>query len=359
MNKGMILIVDDEEINRFVLKQAFAEEYETPEAADGEAAMELILQYKDQLKAILLDVFMPHMNGFEVLEAMEEHGLLEKIPVIMITGDKKADVEESALGLGAAEFVTKPFEIPVIQMRVRNTIELFAHKNEMERLVRQQTEKIERQKERLRTSNYRLLEAISTMVEFRDLETGGHIVRIKTFTKLLCDMVMKLYPEYGLTEEKIERIVYASATHDIGKISISDSILLKPGKLTKEEFEIMKTHTTLGAEIIRNLQFTIDREYSSYCYEICLYHHEKYDGQGYPMGLEGDDIPIAAQIVSIADVFDALVSERCYKKAYTPDEAYDMIHNGECGIFNPKLIDCLDRCRRKFTREALKNAERS
>ncbi|MCR4587776.1 MAG: response regulator [Lachnospiraceae bacterium] len=359
MNKGMILIVDDEEINRFVLAQAFEEKYETVTAEDGEIALERILEYQDRLKAVLLDVFMPVMSGFDVLEAMEEEDLLDKVPVIMITGDGSADIEEKALGLGAVEFVTKPFEIPVIQMRVRNTIELFAHKRNLEQLVREQTERIERQKDRLKTSNYRLLEAIATMVEFRDLETGEHIVRIKAFTRMLAEAVMKNYPEYELTQEKIERIVYASATHDIGKISVPDAILLKPAKLTADEFEIMKTHTTVGAELIRNMNYTIDQEYSAYCTEICLYHHEKYDGKGYPKGLVGDDIPISAQIVSIADVFDALVSERCYKKAYLPEEAFRMIYAGECGMFNPKLLDCLEQCREAFFLEAMKNTERS
>ncbi len=228
---------------------------------------------------------------------------------------------------------------------MENILDLYRHKSQLELLVRKQTEKIEKQAQEMQNH---LIDAVSAVVEFRDVESGQHIIRIKGFTKILAECVRKTHKEYGLTAEKVEKIVQAAAMHDIGKIAIPDSILLKPGKLTADEFDVMKTHTTKGCGILKSMDFINDKEFYGYCYDICRYHHEKYDGKGYPEGLSGDVIPIAAQIVSLADAYDALVSERVYKSAYSTEKAYEMIVHGECGMYNPSLIECFTMVKKDF-----------
>ncbi len=266
----------------------------------------------------------------------------------MITGDSSQAVEEKGFNYGVSDYIRKPFNISVVRKRVCNIIELYEHKNQLEELVKIQTDKIEAQANKMKETNNQILDMLSSVVEFRNLESGEHIKRIKGFTKILADRVSEYNKEYELTPDKIEKITAASSMHDVGKIAIPDNILLKPGRLTPDEFEIMKTHTVKGCGILDSISFIDDKEFFEYCYEICRFHHEKFDGHGYPDGLKGDDIPIAAQIVSIADVYDALVSERVYKGKYEPDEAYNMILRGECGMFNPKIIECFKSVRPQF-----------
>lgn len=346
-----ILIVDDQIVNRAVLREIFREEYKILEAANGEEAIQLITEYGKKINAVLLDIIMPVKNGFDVLKWIKEEGLLPFVPVIMITGDSYPEVEQRGFLEGVSEFLAKPFEPTIVYKRVHNVIDLYTHKNHLEKLVKKQTAKIHAQSNKLREMNNQLIECLSTAVEFRSMESGNHVRRIRGLTKILAECVKNDYPEYWLDDENIEKIASASVLHDVGKIAIEDSILLKPGRLTKEEFEIMKSHTTKGCEIVNTLDFIDDKEFFRYCYDICRHHHEKYDGKGYPDGLEGDNIPICAQIVSIADVYDALVSDRVYKAGFPKDKAYDMIMNGECGLFNPKLLGCFTKVREKFEAE--------
>lgn len=225
-------------------------------------------------------------------------------------------------------------------------------KRHLEELVKLQTSVLEKQALELRRLNERIIETLSNVVEFRNLESGDHVKRVKAFTRILAERLAEAYPEYQLDKEAVDVITAAAALHDVGKIAIPDAILLKPGKLTAQEFEVMKTHTTKGCEIIAMLEEMQEGEYGRAGYEICRYHHERYDGNGYPEGLKGEEIPIAAQIVSLADVYDALISERCYKSAYTPAEAYDMIMRGDCGQFSPKLLSCLCEARRELEKKA-------
>lgn len=229
----------------------------------------------------------------------------------------------------------------------------------LEELVALQTCVLQKQAQELRRMNERIIETMSNVVEFRNLESGDHVRRVKDFTRILAEYMAALCPEYHLGREDVDVIAAASAMHDVGKIAISDAILLKPGRLTEEEFALMKTHTIKGCEIIEMLEDIQESEYGRASYEICRYHHERYDGKGYPEGLSGEDIPIAAQIVSVADVYDALVSERCYKNAYTPAQAYDMIMRGECGQFSPKLLLCLEKAAGKFAKRAAQNRQES
>ena len=343
-----LLIVDDVEINRDILAEIFREQYKILEAENGEVAIEQIENHKDEIVLVLLDLQMPKKNGLDVLKFMNENDLIQKIPVIMITGEGTTDSDIRSYELGASDIIHKPFEPAIVIRRAINVIELYEYKNYLETKLEKRTLQLKESQKKLQKNNDFLINALSSVVEFRSLESGEHIKRVKTFTGILLYHLQKLYPEYGLKEEQMKQIINASALHDIGKIAIPDDILTKPARLTKEEFEIMKTHTTKGCEILNSIDNAWDDEYGKVSYEICRYHHERYDGRGYPDGLKEDAIPISAQIVSIADVYDALVNERVYKNAFTKEKAFRMINEGECGVFSPKILDCFGNTREEF-----------
>lgn len=349
MERDKILIADDEKINRDILKFIFEEQYETLEAEDGQEAIDLIEEHKDELAVIFLDLLMPGKTGLDVLEHMADKGYNAFLPVIMITAEATAETDEKAYEYGAMDIIYKPFVPKVIMRRTKNIVDLFAYKSNIEAKLEKRTEALFKSRERLKRHNDFLINALSSVVEFRSLESGEHIQRVKYYTKVMLKYLRRNYPEYGITEDQAEYIINASALHDLGKIAIADSILLKPGKLTPQEFDEMKKHTTYGCELLENFKQDED-EFYRYCYEICRSHHERYDGGGYPDGLKGEDIPIWAQIVSLADVFDALVSERVYKSAYAAATAIKMIEDGECGTFSPKILDCFDLSKEEFIR---------
>lgn len=335
--KRKMLVVDDVEINRIILAELFTDQYDVLEAEDGQIALNLIDQHGTDISIVLLDLIMPVMDGFEVLREMNRTEIINNVPVIMITGEHDEEKTLTGYGLGVSEVVNKPFNQEIIRRRVNNVVDLYAHKQTLENKLAEQKEMLEKQADKIKQSNQFVIDALSTTVEFRSLESGEHIKRIRLLVKVLLEKASAYYP---LTPQEIEIISSASAMHDIGKIAIPDAILCKPGKLTNEEFEIMKTHTTQGCKILEGVSYTQDQEYYKYCYEICRHHHERWDGRGYPDGLKGDEISIWAQATSLADVYDALTSKRVYKDAYTHDEAVNMIIRGECGTFNPKLLNC-------------------
>jgi len=347
VSKEQLLIVDDEEVNRAILNMMFNSDYEILEASNGEQAIEQI-EKSENLCLILLDVIMPVMDGFGVLEYMEKNELIDKIPVILITSMTPQESEEKAYTYRVADVMRKPFEPNIVKRRAKNIIELYQSKKNMELRLKEQEQQILKQEKKIRDSNEFMIDALSSVVEFRSVETGDHIKRIKYFTRIIAKYMAKYFPKYGLTQTHIDQIARAAALHDIGKIGIPDAILLKPGRLTPEEFEIMKTHTTIGCGILESFKNTYTDEFYQYCYDICRYHHERWDGNGYPDRLVGDEIPISAQIVSIADVYDALVSDRVYKSAYSNSIAYEMILNGECGQFAPDVIECFELAREDF-----------
>lgn len=348
-----IMLVDDNDINRGILAEIFKDKYNIIEASDGSEAVRLINQERSKLAAILLDVIMPGMDGYAVLESMvSQDNLNEKIPVLMITADTSTEAERTSYEKGAADVIHKPFDPVIVDRRVSKAIELYDHKNNLEtkvddqtRILKKQFIYLKKQEEKLRYSNEKVIDTIATIIEFRNMESGYHLKRIKGFVRILALTAMNNYPEMGLTPHMIEVLTQASAMHDVGKISVPDSILLKPGRLTSEEFEVMKSHTTRGCEIIEKLKDIQDKEYYEACLDICRHHHERYDGRGYPDGLKGEENSIGAQLTAIADVYDALVSDRVYKSAYPVDKAYDMIKNGECGVFSPKLLACFEFAR--------------
>lgn len=350
--KDRILVVDDMEVNRAILSTIFEGEYEVLLAEDGGQAIEIIENCGTQLSAILLDIVMPNVDGFGVLDYLDQKQYMSSVPVILITSDTSYESKRRGYELGVSDFISKPFEPDIVIRRVQNLVDLYHHKNNLEEIVEKQTREIREKNEKLSAMNEHVIDMLGTIVEFRSLESGNHIYRVRSFTEILLNRLMEDYPEYGITKEQSEVIVFACVMHDVGKIAIPDSILMKPGRLTDEEFELMKTHTIRGAEIIDKIFLTDDEVFKKYCYEIALYHHEKYDGKGYPEHLKGEQIPISAQIVSIADVYDALTSERVYKAAFSYEKAYLMILNGECGVFNPKLIDCFKKAKKEFESKA-------
>ena len=335
--KRKLLVVDDIELNRMILSDLFEDYFEVFEAENGREAMDLIELHKEDLSVILLDLIMPVMNGFEVLEELKKTELMSQVPVILITGESDDEKTLTGYNMGVSDIINKPFNPQIVYRRVNNVIDLYSHKKDMERRLREQKTMLEAQASKLRQSNQFVIDALSTTVEFRSMESGEHIKRIRILTR---EILGALRTDYPLTDMEIETISNASVVHDIGKIAISDTILLKPGPLTKEEFEIMKTHTTKGCEILGTLYNMEDRDYYTYCYEICRHHHERWDGRGYPDGLKGDDISIWAQATSLADVYDALTSKRVYKAAFSHEKAVEMIVKGECGAFNPRMLQC-------------------
>lgn len=353
--KNKILIVDDSLMNRDILSEMLKDSYDILEAVDGNEALKIIDEQKNNISAILLDLIMPVMDGFQVLQELNKSKLVDKIPVLIISGENSTQNEEKCFDLGVADFIGKPFNARLVKKRVQNVSEHYAYRNKLEEKVEEQTnvlrkayKTLKNQSEQLKRRNQDIIQILGAVVEYRNLESGEHVKRVGEYTRILAESFMTEYPEYGLTQDKINVIVYASALHDIGKITIPDSILLKPGRLTKDEFEYMKSHTTRGCELLESMKNVFDPDYEKVSYEICRHHHERFDGKGYPDGLAGDAIPISAQLVSVADVYDALINERCYKDAYSKDEAFRMIVNGECGVFSPRLMEAFRKVRIDF-----------
>ena len=332
--KETILIVDDSALNRMVLIEILGKEnYTFLEAENGQQAVEL-LDCHPEVDLLLLDITMPEIDGFGVLEIMNQYHWIEETPVIMISAEDAYSFIERAYDLGASDYITRPFDARVVCRRVSNTLMLYAKQKRLVQMVAEQVY------EKEKVSNT-MISILSHIVEFRNNESGLHVVYIRTITELLLRRLRKKTDRYPLTEADISLISTASALHDIGKINIPEQILNKPGRLTKEEFEIIKTHSAVGEHMLRQIPFNQNEPLVKVAREICRWHHERWDGRGYPDGLKGDEIPISAQVVSLADVYDALTSERCYKAAFDHETALNMIVNGECGAFNPLLLECL------------------
>ncbi|MCI8653001.1 MAG: diguanylate cyclase [Angelakisella sp.] len=330
----LILIADDSAMNRAVLVEMLESEYELIEAKNGEEAVEQLHRHSMELSLVLLDIVMPVLDGFGVLAEMNRHRWIEQLPVIMITSETTPDRIEQAYEMGATDFIGRPFDPLIVHKRVINTILLHAKQKKLIDLVADQIYEKEQ-------SSSLMIDILSHIVEFRNGESGLHVRHVNLLTAMFLRHLSQHTDHYRFSRSEISLISTASALHDIGKIAIDDKILNKPGRLTTEEFEIMKTHSEMGARMLKELPIHQEEPLVRVAYEICRWHHERYDGRGYPDGLVGDQIPISAQIVALADVYDALTSERVYKPAFTHDKAVEMILGGECGTFNPLLMDCL------------------
>ena len=329
-----ILIVDDSEMNRRILSEMLKGEFEILEAENGEACLDMLDRYETKISLILLDIVMPGMDGFGVLEYMNRNNLIRDIPVIMISGEDSGETMKRAYEWGVSDYIKRPFDMEVVHRRVLNTLKLYAKQRRLVALVTNQI--FEKEK-----NSRMLISVLSEIVEFRNGESGTHVLNINTLTTMILEQLVKKTDKYHLSWSDRMLISTASSLHDIGKIGIDEKILNKPGPLTPEERKIMEKHTVIGADMIASLQMYEDEPLMKVAYQICRWHHERYDGKGYPDGLKGEEIPISAQVVALADVYDALTSERVYKKAYSHEETVQMICNGECGTFNPLLLECL------------------
>lgn len=347
-----ILIVDDSEMNRSILADMLGEEFEIVEAVNGIEAVAYMRSYEDEVALVLLDIVMPQMDGFEVLAVMNKSHWIDTTPVIMISAEMTPTYVDRAYDLGVTDYINRPFDGRIVRRRVMNTIMLYAKQKKLTNMVTEQIYEKEKH-------NSLMIEILSNIVEFRNGESGLHVLHIHTITDMLLKRLVQLTDQYRLTRGDIALISNASALHDIGKIAVPESILNKPGRLTDAEFEIIKTHSAEGASMLERIPLRQEEPLIKVGYQICRWHHERYDGGGYPDGLAGDDIPIAAQVVSLADVYDALTSQRVYKPAYTHQKTMEMIRNGECGAFNPILLECLndvaDRIEHELQIDSLSN----
>ena len=333
-NKSQILLVDDSKMNRMMLKEILGGDYSILEAENGQECLEKMQAEAGNIALVLLDINMPVMDGFEVLKAMNANHTIEDTPVIMISSEDSDAAIRRSYELGASDYVNRPFDARIVYRRVSNTIKLYAKQRRLVQMVSDQI--------RARENNTDMLVGVlSHIVEFRNGESGAHVRHIRIITELLLHRLLEISSNYSITAEQQDMIPLASALHDIGKIGIDEKILNKPGKLTPEEFKVIQTHSMLGAKMLHDLDQFAEQPLLQTAYEIARWHHERWDGRGYPDGLKGDEIPISAQLVSLADVYDALTSERCYKKAFSHEKAVQMILNGECGAFNPLLLQCL------------------
>lgn len=336
MEKQKILIADDSEMNRALLAEILKEQYDVAEAENGAEAISLLSKQRADFSLLLLDIVMPEMDGLEVLACINKYHWNDTLAVIMISADDSPANIKRAYDLGAFDYISRPFDLTIVQRRISNTMFLYARQQRLEKIISEQLQEQEK-------NNELMISILSHIVEFRNGESGLHILRVNTITKYLLKQLVQRTDQYFLSKADISLISTASALHDIGKISIPDTILNKPGRLAAEEFEVIKTHAMVGADMLSDLP--IEQQEAplvKVASEICRWHHERYDGNGYPDGLKGEEIPISAQVVALADVYDALTSERCYKKAYSHEESLKMILEGQCGAFNPALLLCLE-----------------
>ena len=333
MDEARILIADDSKMNQQLLSEILGTRYDYLYADDGVQALDLLHEHFD-IDLLLLDINMPHLDGFGVLEVMRQRNWTQEIPVIIISSEDDADLIQKAYDLGVTDYIGRPFNLAVVRRRVNNALTLYVRQKDLVHLAEEQV--YEREK-----TNTTMINILAHVVESKNFESGTHILHVRTITDLLLHQLVKMTDRYPLSQADISMISTISALHDIGKINTPAEILNKPGKLTREEFEIMKAHTIEGDRLLDDMALPQNDPLMRTAHEICRWHHERWDGRGYPDGLKGDEIPISAQVVALADVYDALTSDRCYKKAFSHETALQMILNGECGAFNPLLLDCL------------------
>lgn len=345
--RNTLLVVDDDEINRGILNNLFSPFYVVDEVQNGKEGLERIRSFPEKYCAILLDVVMPVMDGIDVLRQLESDGLPDKIPVFLITAEASDNVMKEAYRLGVMDVISKPIVPYVVLRRVQSVIELFQARKRLSNVVETQQSELLAQAQKIIELNQGMIESLAAAIEFRNGESGEHVHRIHDITKFL---LTNTELGRGLSREDIDSIALAAIMHDVGKIAIPDAILNKPGKLTPDEYEIMKTHTVQGASLLEKIpQFKENNAYQYAC-DIARHHHERWDGKGYPDGLKGDEISIGAQVVSLADVYDALSCKRVYKDAFPREKVLEMIRNGECGCFNPHLLDCFFSVEEKLSK---------
>lgn len=342
--QNRIILIDPQEQNYPLLKRILNEDYVLAEITDLRKINDFLTHDTETIAAILADYPTLRSQKFTLAKVIRQNSKCDRIPLLAVCSEIPPGLGEELCKYNIAEFICAPFDPSLVKHRIQNCIRLYQYQNTMQK----QHKLLKLQSDRLTKSNETIIDALGDIVEYRNVESGEHIHRVKEYTRILATEAMNCFPEFNLTPEKVSVIVTASPLHDIGKIALPDKILMKPGRLTDQEFEYIKSHTISGCEILDNMRGIWSDEYSKVCKEICHSHHERYDGSGYPDGLRGSEIPLSAQIVSIADVYDALTNERVYKDAIPKDHAFRMIINGECGVFSPKLMECLRNVRTEF-----------
>ncbi|MCR4937819.1 MAG: response regulator [Lachnospiraceae bacterium] len=342
--RDTILIADDAQEVRMQLSEMLYGKHTVASVSNGREAMEYLQAHHKEVALLMLDMHMPVIDGRALLKVLKLKGITKRIPVIMLIDNEDIGYVEECYNNGASEVLLKPFLPAIVISRINNVLEVYRSKAKLEDIINTQTAQIQEKNRELEAFNDRLTEVMSSIVEFRNLESSSHIKKIKGMSRMIAETITKIYPDdYTITPEQVDVIASASALHDIGMIAIPDSVLLKPGKLTPDEFEVVKSHTTLGCEILRQIEELQSPEYIKISYNICRYHHERFDGSGYPEHLKGENIPVEAQIVGLADSYDSLISERTYRDAFDMKKAYSMIMNGEAGAFSERLLDCFSR----------------
>lgn len=350
MSKKKIIVIDDVELNRVILAEAFKNDYEILQAENGAVGLKKIRDNIDDIAAIFLDIIMPEMDGFAVLQELNINSLIQRLPVFLITTDATSGVIERAYDYGAVDVIPKPFNTMIIKRRVQNMIEFFEAKRQSDSSIMEIDHVLKMQREDLNNAVGSLIGRICEVIESRSPEDSEHVNRVRQITKALAAQFASDHPEFGLKEEIIDAISNASVLHDLGKIYVRDEILTKPQKLTTQEMEIVKSAPSLGAKLLGKVQ-GIPEPFFTFAKEICRSHMERFDGKGYPDGLKGNQIPISAQIAGIAEAYDVLVSSHVYKKAYSHSEALKMIQNDECGAFNPEVFSCLKKIAGKLVQD--------
>lgn len=342
--QNKIILIDPQEQNYPLLKRILNEDYVLAEITDIRKINDFLTHDSETIAAILADYPTLRSQKFTLAKMIRQNSKCDRIPLLAVCSEIPPGLGDELCKYNIAEFICAPFDPSLVKHRIQNCIRLYQYQNTMQK----QHKLLKLQSDRLTKSNETIIDALGDIVEYRNVESGEHIHRVKEYTRILATEAMNCFPEFNLTPEKVSVIVTSSPLHDIGKIALPDKILMKPGRLTDQEFEYIKSHTISGCEILDNMRGIWSDEYSKVCKEICHSHHERYDGSGYPDGLRGSEIPLSAQIVSIADVYDALTNERVYKDAIPKDHAFRMIINGECGVFSPKLMECLRNVRTEF-----------
>lgn len=348
--KRTILIVDDEELNRSLLKQMFQEEYNIEEAANGKDALEILEKNFDDILLILLDIRMPIMDGLSVMQYMKEKGWLRYIPAVLITADRDKNVMKRGYELGASDFIVKPFDRNIVVTRVNNVIELYEHKNSLETLVKEQTKQLNDQLEMMKSYHENLTKLLQDIISYRNIESRNHVLYVQGYTWIIANEYAKQFPRARMTPKKINMIVQAAQLHDVGKITLPDSLLSKAGRLSPSELKLLEEHTIKGSELIRAMINMQEDEYSRICINVCRYHHEKYDGSGYPEGRKKNKIPLEAQIVALADIYDVLVNGENGKRVISKQEAYYHLMQGDYGELAPRMKQCLEAAKDELER---------
>ncbi|MBO4897883.1 MAG: HD domain-containing protein [Clostridia bacterium] len=343
--KDLVLIVNDNKSARDDLRELLKDDYEIAEAECGNQTAAFVDENLNNISAVILGIPFEKFKGGTMVEFFAGEMMSTFFPVFVECDREDKRVIVECYKTGITDFIDHPLDKEIILSRLKTIIYLYKDMKESHRLIKEQTEQLKKHNEKLYETNERIIELLGDVVEARNLESGAHVRRVKNFTRVLAEDIKENCPRYGLTDRLVNEIVSASALHDIGKIRIPDTILLKPARLTPEEYEEMKKHTTVGCDLLENAREIWGDEYADICTDIALYHHERYDGNGYPRGLKGDEIPISAQIVSLADVYDALVTQRVYKKPFPPAVAFEMIVEGKCGKFSDRMLECFKRQR--------------